>query len=199
MRLGLLTVVVGLAAGIAMSRLTEVGRLDWRPPPRLQWLPVAAAAGVLAVATRWLGDDAWVAATLVVTAALVAVGTVNHAHPGSRLLTAGVLANGLVVVANAGMPVAASAVTALGGTTQALPASGRHHLLTDASALPWLADTVAVGWLQVVVSPGDALLAAGGAVIVATAFMGAVHHERTRGAVVSLDQADQPVDAPDGA
>lgn len=180
MRLGLLTLVVGLALGVVMSRLADSGRMDWAPPPRLRWLPAVVLAGGVALAAAGTQDEAWVAAMIVVTAALVAVGIVNHAHPGSRLLTAGVVANGLVVIANAGMPVAASAVTALGGDAGALGPTGRHQLLTEDTALPWLADTVGVSWLQVVVSPGDVLLAAGAAVVVATALMTLLHHQRGR-------------------
>lgn len=180
MRLGLLTGIIGLAVGIAISRLAARGRLPRGATPPLRWVPVAVVAVIVAIVAGRLSESGFVAATTVVTAALVAVGIVNHAHPGARLLTAGIVANGLVVIANAGMPVASAAVTAAGGNAVALARSGRHHLLTDDSVLPWLADTLGVTWLQVVMSPGDLLLAAGGVVLIATALRGAVQHEQTR-------------------
>lgn len=180
MRPGLLTGILGLAIGIAISRLPARDWLPWADAPPLRWLPVAVVAAILAVIAGRLDEAAFVAAMTVVTAALVAVGIVNHAHPGARMLTAGVVANGLVVIANAGMPVDAAAVTAAGGNALTLSTSGRHHLLTDTSALPWLADTLGVEWLQVVVSPGDMLLAAGGVVLIATTLRGTMQHERAR-------------------
>ncbi|HKJ56651.1 MAG TPA: DUF5317 family protein [Nitriliruptoraceae bacterium] len=168
MRLWLLTGVIGLAGGIGLMRMVTAGRMGWRRDPPLLWIPVGVVGMGLLVASSWVSGDSFVALRTVATAALVAVGLVNHGRRGARLLTAGVVANGLVVIANAGMPVAADAVVAAGGPPGGVLDLGRFDLQTDATVLPWLADTLGIGWLHVVVSPGDLLVAAGAVVVIAT-------------------------------
>lgn len=168
MRLWLLTGVIGLAGGIVLTRLVTAGRIDWRRQPPLLWIPVGVVGVSLLAASSWATGDVFVALRTVATAALVALGLVNHGRRGARLLTAGVVANGLVVIANAGMPVAADAVVTAGGPRGGILDLGRYHLQTDTTVLPWLADTLGIGWLRVVVSPGDLLVAAGAVVVIAT-------------------------------
>lgn len=170
MLLGVLTVGIALAWALAGGR-----GLHPRVPP-VGWLPILGL-GLLGLAVGgWVepvGPPA-VALALVAHAALVAVGIVNFRLPGAAALTAGLLANGAVVVANAGMPVAPDAVVALGGDPATLPLAGPHQLLTDATRLPWLGDVVGIGWLDRVVSPGDALLVAGAVLLLTHALSGEV-------------------------
>lgn len=170
MLLGALT--VGIALAVALAR----GRGLHPRVPLVAWPPVLGAglAGLaLAGWTDPVGNGA-VALALVSHAALVAVGIVNFRLPGAAALTAGVVANGLVVVANGGMPVDPTAVLALGGDPAMLPVTGPHQLMTDATLLPWLGDVVGIGWLDRVVSPGDALLVAGAVLLLTHALAGEV-------------------------
>lgn len=177
MLLGLLT--VALAAAWAGIR----ARLDGDPiDPRLpdvRWLPVALAGLLGQVALDRLQPlgEVLVAGEVVSLAALLAAGIVNAHLPGVVALTAGVVANGAAIVANAGMPVSGAAVRALGGAPAMIPRAGHHHLLDATSRLTGLADTLALDWLGIVVSPGDLLLVAGAVVLLAASLTGATDEQ----------------------
>ncbi|MBY5163840.1 DUF5317 family protein [Salsipaludibacter albus] len=172
MLLGALTVGIALAVALARGR----GRGLHPRVPLVAWTPVLGmglAGLALAGWTDPVGSGA-VALALVSHAALVAVGIVNFRLPGAAALTAGVAANGMVVVGNGGMPVDPAAVLALGGDPAMLPVAGPHQLMTEATVLPWLGDVVGIGWLDRVVSPGDALLVAGAVLLLTHALVGEV-------------------------
>lgn len=188
MRIALLIVVAAVAWALAAGRGLSP---TW---VRVRWWPLALVATAL-----WLGPGAStdttvrVAATIVALASLLAVGLVNHDRPGMTALTAGVTANGLVIVANAGMPVSADAVRALGGSPAELPLTGPHHLLTVDTNLSWFADTWGVSVLGAVLSPGDLLVGLGVVGLLAASLSpdpaagGAHDRARGRGRLLAAD------------
>lgn len=170
MRLGLVTVVVAVTWALAGNR-----GLDPRVP-RVRWglVGLAGLLGQLALDRLAPVGEVQVAAEVLSLSALLATCIVNAALPGMVAITAGVAANALAIVLNAGMPVDADAVRALGGDPATLPMAGHHHLLDEATRLPVLADTVGLDWLDVVVSPGDALLVVGAVVALSSFLVGDV-------------------------
>jgi len=84
---------------------------------------------------------------------------------GVALVTAGLVANAIVVGANGAMPV--SIVAAFHArvpiTSIAAGTDSRHEIAGDGTSLPWLGDVVAVPLplRPEVVSPGDVLVVAG--------------------------------------
>jgi hypothetical protein len=96
--------------------------------------------------------------------ALIAFIAVNRHAPGMLLILVGFGLNAAVIVANGAMPVSPEALASLGGDPGF--AAGKHMLLDEATALPWLADIIAVPGLRMVVSVGDIVLAVGVGVLV---------------------------------
>ncbi len=172
MLLGLLTVALA-ATWAGVRARTGGGPIDPRLPA-VRWLPVVVAGLVGQAALDRLQPlgEVLVAGEVVSLAALLAAGIVNAHLPGVVALTAGVVANGAAIVANAGMPVSGDAVRALGASPATVPTAGHHHLLDATSRLTGLADTLALGWFGVVVSPGDVLLVAGAVVLLAASLSG---------------------------
>jgi hypothetical protein len=116
------------------------------------------------------------AAGLLVSSGLVAAFLVaNRGVPGTGLVAVGLAANALVVVLNGAMPVAPGAAERAGTATQDLLAGTdpRHELVHGTTRLPWLADVVPVPLplRPEVVSPGDVLVTAGLAQLVAAAML----------------------------
>ncbi len=170
MLLGVATVVVALVWALAGGR-----GLDPRVPV-VRWLPVAVLgiAGQTAIARLALQGEDLVAAEVLTLAALLAACLVNTHLPGITALTAGVVANATVVLANAGMPVSLDAVRAIDGAVASVPVAGAHHVLDAATRLPVLADTLPLAWFGRVVSPGDALLVVGGILFLSACLVGDV-------------------------
>lgn len=170
MLLGLAAVTVALVWAVAGGR-----GLDPRFPA-VRWVPIGLAGLAAQVAITRIdpAGDGLVAAEVLSWAALLATCLVNTHLPGMVALAAGVVANATVIVANAGMPVSAEAVRTVGGSVAAVPASGHHHLLDDTTRLPVLADTLGIGWADLVVSPGDALLVLGAVVLLTACLVGDV-------------------------
>ena len=94
---------------------------------------------------------------------LIAFLLANRWIPGAAVMTVGLLLNLVVVVANGGMPVQASAVERAGGDPIALEQSAneKHHLMTD-DVLWQLGDVIAIPPpIGAVLSIGDVLLYGG--------------------------------------
>ena len=85
---------------------------------------------------------------------------VNRFVAGVFLAAVGTVMNTAVIVANGAMPVSRDAVLLVSRHPDELVA-GRHRLLTDTDALPWLADIIGLPLLRTVASVGDVVLAAG--------------------------------------
>lgn len=168
MRLGLVTVAIAVVWAVASGR-----GLDPRLP-RVRWplVGLAGLAGQVALDRLIAPGEGQVALEVLTLSALLATCIVNPRMPGMVAITAGVVSNAMAIIANAGMPVAADAVLAVGGLPATVPVVGHHHLLDEATRLPVLADTLGLDWLDVVISPGDALLAIGAVIVLSSALTG---------------------------
>ncbi|HET6965119.1 MAG TPA: DUF5317 family protein [Acidimicrobiales bacterium] len=151
MLLAVLALVAGAAAGwLSGRRLPEAGG-TWRA------LGLAPAGVVLlAVGNRWVGGGAGVAVAAGGYALLIAFAALNSRRTGLVLVAAGLAANLAVIAVDHGMPVR--------GVPPGLPAPGLHHGLSSRDHLTGLTDTIRLGALHETVSPGDLLVALGGAV-----------------------------------
>lgn len=162
LRVVVVVVVVGLAVGaVRGGRMTTLGHASLPGGGLVATGLVAAVAGQLLA----LGSWPW----MVALAALLGAAWRNRLRPGTGLVAAGLLMNAAVITANGGMPVSTAAAAAVGG---AVVADGLHVTLAPGDPLGLLADVVAVGPLEAVLSAGDLVLAAGAGVLMGDA-MGA--------------------------
>jgi hypothetical protein len=160
--------LLGISIALAVS-LARGGRFRHATEHELLWLPaliagLAAQTGLDALASRGLvGLTGTVALLVVSEAAVLSFCIRNWYRPGMVLVGLGFTANALVILANGGMPVAPEAIAAIGGdpVLAETVVVGKHHLLTDATALPWLADVIPLPPLKLVISIGDIVLVAG--------------------------------------
>ena len=177
---------IGLVAGFVIGgRIDNLGRLRFRWP----WLVVAVLAvreAALVTPLRNLDGIQYVYAAAL--AALVAWTVWQVPRIGGIwLVTAGAIANLLVIAANGGrMPVAAD----LAGSLAQRGHLGQYMLMSAGTQLNWLADWIAlpapVGrWLPEAYSPGDVVIAIGIGVIVALAMRSRAGSEETRTRIVS--------------
>lgn len=153
-----------LAVGVALLR---GGRFRHAARNDLHWLPVLVAGLALqtlldALAARdGVGDAGTVALLLVSEAAVLGFCIRNWYRAGMVLVGLGFTCNVLVILANGGMPVSPDAIRAMGGDPTGVVLAGKHHLMTAATALPWLADVIPVPPVDLIISVGDILLVAG--------------------------------------
>lgn len=160
------TVLAGaiVAGYLAGGRLRNLAHLELRVTP-LVFLAVAfqLALGAVSVAG---GPVDLVARPLLAAShvALLVFVIANRLLPGMALIVLGFALNAAVIVPNGAMPVAGEALEALGGEANVEP--GKHRLLEEGDALPWLADIIPIPPLRTVVSVGDVVLAAGVGVLV---------------------------------
>lgn len=184
----LVSVLLGWVAGGRLHRLARI-RLH------ATWLVFAAVAAQIssgALARTGAPVDALARPLLVASQAAVLVFIARNRHqPGMPLVLIGFALNAAVIAANGAMPVAPEAIVALGGTTAVAP--GTHHLLTDATLLPWLADVLPVPALRSIVSVGDLVLAAGVGTLVVTRMRRIAAHEPVDGAA-ALPERDPSED-----
>lgn len=162
----MLFVLAGLVMAVVVS-LVRGGRLRHAKDATLRWSPILLLAFGLQVLADRLSPGSepagdLVTALLVVShAALIAWCVVNWQRRGVGWVAAGIALNGLVIVANGGMPVWRAAVHRLGGDLAALPSFGAHHLMSDQTRLAVLGDTIPLWPLPVIISPGDILTVVG--------------------------------------
>lgn len=97
---------------------------------------------------------------------LLVFAVANVRLPGMPLIMLGLACNGLVIVANGGMPVSREAL-ADSGQASVIPVlvdegADKHHLMTDDDVLTFLADVIAVpGPIHQVMSVGDVFVYVG--------------------------------------
>ena len=158
--------LIGVVLAVGTS-LLRGGRLGNAGQNALFWLPVLVAGLALqtlldALAARgWIGDAGTVALLLVSEAAVLGFCIRNWYRAGMVLIGLGFTLNVLVILANGGMPVSPDAIRAMGGDPTGAVLAGKHHLMTAATALPWLADVIPVPAIDLIVSVGDLVLIAG--------------------------------------
>ncbi len=183
--------VVGLVAGLATG-----GRISRLSLGGLRALPLLAlgialqagsgAAGSMAAPVLLASD----AALLVFALANVsgrgvsetpAAGVLSVAGAGMALVAVGVGLNLEPISADGGMPVRSSAIVASGlarpGGVDRVQVTGKHHLAGPGDRFVGLADVIPVRPLHTVVSPGDLVLSAG----IATVLAGLLHRRRRVG------------------
>jgi hypothetical protein len=169
-----LAVAAAVAAGGRWRRLSTL-HLTGR---RFVVAAVLAQAGGAAVGVLGVGDPrrAYVVGLAVSAACALVFCVFNRRVGGIGLLTAGLLANAVVVAANGAMPVSIIAayharvpIAAIAAGTDA-----RHAIAGVGTHLRWLGDVIPVPfpWRPEVVSPGDVLVAAGLAELVVLGMMG---------------------------
>jgi hypothetical protein len=165
MTLVLLILVLAVAAGwLSGGHVRNLAHVRLRGTPL-----VFGAVGlqlVLGVVAALGGPGDVLGRPLLVASQLLLVTFIaaNRRQPGMPIVLLGFAMNATVIIANGAMPVDPDALASLGGSATIDP--GKHQLLTDATALPWLADIIAVGVIRSVVSVGDIVLGAGVAILV---------------------------------
>lgn len=106
---------------------------------------------------------------------LFAFALVNRRLPALWLVMAGLVLNILVIGANGGMPVSASALETAGARAEGLIGAGtaKHHLMGPGDTLTALGDVIGIPPpVGAVISIGDVLLYAGVAILVVTVMLG---------------------------
>ncbi len=159
MAVAVLALLVGLAVGLLGG-----GSLERLGLTRLhaRWLIAAAVLAELLAAT--VGGTAYPLGLTVAAVAALAFLARNRGLPGLGLLAAGLLLNGLAVLANGGqMPVSLHAAAVARTDARALATDPLHEPADAGTHLRALTDWIAVPLPGVpqVLSPGDVLVAAG--------------------------------------
>jgi hypothetical protein len=179
-----LAFVLGFALGGRLSRFEGV-RVRW-------WgLALAGLAVQFVPLPEGVGGSDLVVRTVVLAAsyvALIVFAAVNVRMPGLAVILVGLSLNAIVITANGGMPVSASALRA---SDQAdvladLQRSGadKHHLQTDGDVLTFLGDVIPIpSPIAQVVSVGDTLVYAGLVWFVVAAMRGRIRPARSRRSV----------------
>ncbi|RIQ28176.1 DUF5317 domain-containing protein, partial [Jiangella rhizosphaerae] len=174
MALLLLALAAGLAAGYA--RGGRLRRLGERPPVRSRLILTALGAYAVGVAGSWVWEPLLPVMTALCWFTLGFYAWLNRAYHGARLIALGLVANGLVILLNGGMPVSVTAEQRAGVETTVAqrPDEGVVTVAGDDTRLRWLGKTVPVAFppRPEAVSPGDLAVAAGVAAALATAMTG---------------------------
>lgn len=156
-----ITVAVALLVGVVRGgRLTNLAAAELRGG-----LLVVAAAVAQFLHAVVPGPAAGVLLTGASQAALLTFLWWNRYLAGALLMVIGSSLNTAVILANGAMPVSRGAMLAV-SRHPAEVSGARHRLLTEADALPALADIIPLPLLRTVVSVGDVVLAAGVALLV---------------------------------
>lgn len=166
------SLVVGLALGYALG-----GRLENLQNARLvlPWLIFAALALQIVAFSpvgQRLGAGAVVAFHLTSYAVLIVFAVLNLRSAGVAIAASGTLANAVVIAANGGYMPARRAALAAAGVLYAGDAANNSRLIDAGTRLSFLGDLFAIPKgvpLANVFSVGDLLIAAGVALLLATA------------------------------
>jgi hypothetical protein len=168
-------VLVLVVAVVALSAVVLTGGAR-HASVRLRAVRLLVAAAVVQLGAGLLLPDSGAAraAALVLTAVLVGLFLAgNIGVAGAPLIAAGLLLNGLVIAANAAMPVSVAGARAAGlaRAELRLPEDALREPLTAQTRLGFLGDVIPVAMpgLPQVVSPGDVLVAAGVGLLLTTA------------------------------
>jgi hypothetical protein len=164
-------VAVGLATGGSFRNLADI-HFRWSSLAiaglLLQWMPVPQGWSHVA------GIEAGLLIASYVLLLVFVIGNIRR--PGMAVVAIGLLLNGIVIAANAGMPVTAAAVRSASGSSSftaevhKLEAQGgaKHRLAAPDDTILWLSDRFGVGKpIEGVFSIGDFFWLVGGAWVVA--------------------------------
>lgn len=164
----MLTLAVTVVAALVAGRLTGG---SWAGLSRLgltgaRWVAVAVALQVAGALLAGLGLPAgptYAAGLLASVLAVLVFLRANRGVVGLGLVTLGLAANALVVVANGAMPVTLDAAGRAGIATGPLAEDGRHTVAGPDTRLRLLGDVVPAPWPWhgEVLSLGDVLVLAG--------------------------------------
>ena len=159
----ILALVVAVVA--AILGLLRGGSLDTLAETKLRRLPLLFAALVLQAGfdlwnPDWLSDTGGLAVLLISQLTVAIFFALNWKFPGMAIAAVGFALNVIVIAANGAMPVSEKAAE-LAGLDDIGELGIKHELLTDDTAVPWLADVIPVPGTAKVVSLGDVFLAAG--------------------------------------
>jgi hypothetical protein len=172
MRLLLVAVGVAVLAGYAFGgRLQELDRM------KLRWWALALIGLLLQIpppGSLLHSTQLQLALLWASFGCLIAFAARNLSRRGFALILLGLACNFIVIAANRGMPVNASAVRASGQAPLlrdlAHGRAAKHHLERRGDTLLLLADEIPIGWpINQVVSGGDVLVYAGMVWVVADA------------------------------
>ena len=154
-------VAIGYAQGGSLARLTRL------PLRRTRLLLTALSLAVLGVLFGWLWEPLLCVLSALSWLTVAFYAWVNRAVPGAALVAIGLAANGLVLLLNGAVPVSADAAARAGADPIAVVGPAGREPMGPDTRLPWLAKTVPVAFppRPEVVSPGDAAVAAGLAVV----------------------------------
>jgi len=153
----------------------------WKDPHLRFWViaPVALAMQVvpLPAVEGPTGRILHVGVLLLSYALLIWMTAANWRMPGFLLILIGVALNFVVIAANQGMPVSASALRTTGQVEAIEELREReelkHHLATDEDVLRPLGDVIGIGRpFNVVISAGDIVAYAGAAIFLVEAMLG---------------------------
>ena len=161
--------LLSLAAGVAIgyARGGSLAGLTRLPMRRTRLLLTALSLSVLGVLFGWLWEPLLGVLSALSWLTVAFYAWVNRAVPGAALVAIGLAANGLVLLLNGAVPVSADAATRAGADPIAVVGPAGREPMGPDTRLPWLAKTVPVAFppRPEVVSPGDAAVAAGLAVV----------------------------------
>lgn len=170
----LVLIVIGLAVCVGF-----IAGGSLRPFDRLKvhWWAVALAGLALQgiSLSSGIGRPAGSAVLVGSYGLLFAFALVNRRLPALWLVMAGLVLNILVIGANGGMPVSASALETAGARAEGLIGAGtaKHHLMGPGDTLTALGDVIGIPPpVGAVISIGDVLLYAGVAILVVTVMLG---------------------------
>lgn len=174
--------VVAIGTGVLLGYLRG-GRLRRLADANLRGAPLLVAGVVLQAVAEPVRGALGLTLVTLSYAALIGMAAMNWRVMGIAVAGVGLALNALVIIANAGMPVRASAIASAGIASRAeareLDIGGKRRLEREGDVLLLLADVIPVPPLRAVLSFGDLVLA-----------MGLAH------AVASLMRRPSPVAAP---
>jgi hypothetical protein len=162
-----LAVCVGFIAGGSLRPFEHL-KVRW-------WGLVLAGLAVQGVSLAGIGGPAGTALLVGSYGLLVAFAWVNRRLPALWLAMVGLILNILVIGANGGMPVSASALETAGARAEGLVGddSAKHHLMGPDDTLTPLGDVIGIPPpIGAVISIGDVLLYAGVAILVVAVMLG---------------------------
>ena len=185
--------VVVLGAGIGLARGGSLRNLTGQ---RLKMMPMIVFAAGLQVAAQFVPRSMSIVAygaVIASYAALFAFAGANWRVPGMAFIAAGAALNYIVILANQGMPISASAAARVGFTGEAaehLVLRGKHFIAHGHANLLPIGDVIPLWRQPSVASVGDLIIWAGLILLIASLVKG------PRGRRTKLEARDEQAYVP---